>query len=363
MTPEDFERLRQFTETGEPIPEAEIAATEAAIGCAVPPVIRQIWSTWGCVEISTGDTLISMYGPADIEAFVEDYADSLPGLVPFASDGGSDDWCWVHPNATEPGLVTDSILLVGRGDMTWNGSTPVGKDASDFFRRRMLGQDPFELPNLGQHWSMAHRHLAALPPGVTHDDVDVQSLHYRTLSPRELRPKRTLVLSGVPCKAGKRVLMTVLGQLSAFTLAQDALVLGVMCMADREVVVRDDLHRFTPVNDIELDGIVWAGGHSISRPDALLRQSSGVLAQAQTLDGIPLAADTVRLNPTHRVLTGTTSEATAVDGIDLPAGTRFERMFSVAGEPRLFSARATTAWSCLGKELEPGERFYPHEHR
>ncbi|TNE91208.1 MAG: hypothetical protein EP330_06065 [Deltaproteobacteria bacterium] len=69
----------------------------------------------------------------------------------------------------------------------------------------------------------------------------------------------------------------------------------------------------------------------------------------------------MRLDANLRVLGGTTSEETVVDGVRLPAQTRFERMIDREGATRLYSARAPVAWTVGGLQLEPGERFYPHD--
>lgn len=354
-----IERLRAVLVAVGPTPESEIAALEQKVG-PVPALLRQVYTDIGIGEIEVPHT-VTFYGLEDIASFLDDYAE-LKGLIPFASDGGAWDFCWITDAVEEPGLLVGGIVLVSRGDRSFEGMIPVGRDTEDFFQRRMLGQDPFELPNLGTHWTRGHK-VSALPLGVRAEQVHIVSLHYRTLSPSELRPIEDVEICGLPCKAGKRVTMTVLGELISCILARDADIHGVRCKGGHEVVLRGGLHRFTPVEPIELAGILWAGGEPITLPYGQLAQRSGTLAEPITLDGIALAADAVRLDQDLRVLMGTTTASVVIDGLAVPSGARFERMIPTAGEPRLFSIRSATAWTCMGQSIEPGVRFYPHEHR
>lgn len=362
MTDERFAQLSTFYEGLGGLELGRLEAFEAVMG-PVPGILRRLWLAHGVGDLVCPDCTLSGYDLDDIEVFTEDSYEDLPGLVPFASDGGSYDFCWVQRRVDEPGLIVGSIVLVSRGDLTFEGAIVCGRDDIDFFERLLLGQDPFEHKTLGTHWSLAHLELAAMPAGVRPEQVEVRGLHYRTLSPRELVPKERLEIAGVACKPGRRVLLDPAGRPTALTPADDIEILGIPCRGGFEVVLgANGVQRFVPSTDIELDGIVWAAGGQISRPDAFLATRSGVLAKPQILDGIPLAADALRMDANLRVLAGTTSDPAEIDGIAVPAGTRFERMVSASGA-RLFSARAAEDWSCLGVEVPAGTRFYPHEHR
>jgi hypothetical protein len=252
-------------------------------------------------------------------------SDELVGLLPFGTDGGGGVWYCDSDNRLErgAGAIVHLHMSCGYGHARY-----VAASYAELCARLADGLEPYELPSFDDEASATLGGESRVP-GIE-EPVEVRRVHARTHRAAEVVCARDGLAGGLPARRGEPILLTQEGRVHFLTLAEQAIVAGVSCMAGTPLALQPDTGRplrFTPAEPLELDALPLRAGHEVTVYDPVFSAAvTGVLDRDHDVGGVPLAAGTrVVLQGQARVLmSGTLRSAAVVAGERLEAGTWFE---------------------------------------
>jgi hypothetical protein len=339
-----------------------IASLEQELGETLDTDLRDLFVWVGENEFDSG---VSFFGAREAsQIFAErDPNWDTSDFVPIASDGGSGHFA--VDRRGDAGFGRGAVILVSRGAPSLEHARFAAANVFEFLERTRDEFDFSDQPTLDREWTRTERDaalqlreglLASLEPG----GFTLERLHFRSHLPAQFTLSRDTVVSGLPCAARFPVQASREGRVLAAMLSAEWEIDGVRCDARTLIALREGdgtLFRYTPAEPIVVRGFSCAAHRPVDLPADPQGPFWASLASDQIVDDIPCAANaTVQITAQGQLTSGTLARDATVDGVALPAGTRFERMRSDAGThvftivpPRDWNFRGTSypARSCL----------------
>ncbi|MBN8228369.1 hypothetical protein JYK02_12740 [Corallococcus macrosporus] len=261
-----------------------------------------------------------------------DESDDLPGLVPFARDGGGGAWYLDVEDRLQRGAGAVFYLHMSE---TYGDTRFIASTYDALLQRVSEGLHPHDMPSFDQLAS-EHAPKNTRVPGIE-GLVDVERIHASTGRPATVTPHDDARCEGgFVARAGTPVYLSEHGRIYLVTLAGPALVEGVACAGGTELFRHPETGRplrFTPSEPMVVEGLPLAPFHEVTIPDPVyFAEVSGVLARDHDVKGLPLAGGT-HLSLSSRIFNGTLRADAVVAGSALPAGTSFELSNGVLRPP------------------------------